>query len=57
MGLIREPRGIDFFVDPRPLTKEEKKRISEFIQADKRKRAKGKQRRPKKLEHRKFIVA
>ena len=37
MGLIKEPREIDFYVDPRPLTKEEEKRISDFIKADKKK--------------------
>jgi hypothetical protein len=31
MGLIREPKGVDFFVDPTPLTNEEKARISEII--------------------------
>ena len=37
MGLIKEPEGIDFFVDSRPLTKEEEKMISDFIKADKKK--------------------
>ncbi|MGB8492067.1 MAG: hypothetical protein WCE64_13505 [Bacteroidales bacterium] len=37
MGLIKEPKEIDFYVDPRPLTKEEEKRISDFIKADKKK--------------------
>ncbi len=48
MGFIREPQGVDFFVDPRPLTAEEKKRISAFIKADRLKRAKLKQRRYKR---------
>jgi len=38
MGLIREPLDVDFYVDPRPLTKEDKKMISDFIKADKQKR-------------------
>ncbi|PIX36634.1 MAG: hypothetical protein COZ59_00035, partial [Bacteroidetes bacterium CG_4_8_14_3_um_filter_31_14] len=38
MGLIREPLDVDFFVDPRPLTDNEKKMISDFIKADKEKR-------------------
>lgn len=38
MGLIREPLDVDFFVDPRPLTKKEQKMISDFIKADKEKR-------------------
>ena len=37
MGLIKEPKGIDFYVDSRPLTKEEEKKISDFIKADKKK--------------------
>ena len=31
MGYIREPAGIDFVVDPTPLTKEDRKKISEII--------------------------
>ena len=38
MGLIREPLEVDFFVDPKPLTKKEQKMISDFIKADKEKR-------------------
>lgn len=40
MGLIREPKEIDFYVDPRPLTIEDEKAISEYIKADKEKRRK-----------------
>jgi len=40
MGLIREPLDIDFFVDPKPLTKNELKLISDYIKADKEKRSK-----------------
>lgn len=39
MGLIKEPLDVDFVVDPRPLTKNEQLAISEFIKADKAKRA------------------
>lgn len=31
MGHIKEPEGVDFIVDPTPLTTEERKRISEII--------------------------
>ncbi|MBN8720515.1 MAG: hypothetical protein J0H85_13770 [Sediminibacterium magnilacihabitans] len=31
MGHIKEPAGIDFVVDPTPLTKEDRKKISEII--------------------------
>lgn len=38
MKLIKEPLDVDFVVDPRPLTKDEEKAISDFIRADKEKR-------------------
>ena len=31
MGYIREPVGVDFFVDPKPLTAADRKKISEII--------------------------
>lgn len=31
MGYIKEPEGVDFVVDPTPLTKIERERISEII--------------------------
>jgi hypothetical protein len=31
MGYIKEPEGVDFFVDPTPLTVEDRKKISEII--------------------------
>ncbi len=40
MGLIKEPSNVDFVVDPRPLTEKERKMISDFIKADKLKKAK-----------------
>jgi hypothetical protein len=39
MGLIKEPLNVDFVVDPRPLTEKERKMISDFIKADKSKKA------------------
>jgi hypothetical protein len=38
MGLIGEPLEVDFFFDPKPLTKKEHQLISDFIKADKGKR-------------------
>jgi len=38
MTLTKEHIDYDLFVDPKPLTKAEKKRISDFIKADKEKR-------------------
>lgn len=46
MGLIKEPKDIDFYVDPRPLTVKEQKMISDFIKADK---IKGKRRKRIKM--------
>ncbi|KAA6303069.1 MAG: hypothetical protein EZS26_000672 [Candidatus Ordinivivax streblomastigis] len=37
MGYIREPEGIDFIINGKPLTDKEKQAISEFIKADKMK--------------------
>ena len=31
MGHVKEPQGVDFFVDSRPLTQEEKQQISDAI--------------------------
>lgn len=31
MGYIKEPAGINFVVDPKPLTTEDRKKISEII--------------------------
>lgn len=38
MGIIREPLDVDFYVESRPLTKEEQKKISDYIKSDKQKR-------------------
>ena len=50
MGLIKEPLDVDFVVDPRPLTKKEELAISEFIKADKEKRALLEKRPAKKMK-------
>ena len=42
MARIKELLEVDFFVDPKPLTEVEQKRISEYIKTDKEKRAKHK---------------
>ena len=38
MGLVREPEGVDFVVNSRPLTKKEQEALSNFIKQDKEKR-------------------
>ena len=45
MGLIKEPLDVDFYVDPRPLTKDEREKISQHIREYKAKMAKRKSRR------------
>ena len=39
MGYIKEPYGVDFVINGKPLTDKQKKAISQFIQADKAKNA------------------
>ena len=53
MGLIKEPLDIDFVVDSRPLTKKEELTISEFIKADKEKRALSSKRKSKTAKSKK----
>ena len=38
MGLIREPEGVDFVINSRPLTKKEQEALSKFIKEDKAQR-------------------
>ncbi|MBX9784620.1 MAG: hypothetical protein K2X48_15125 [Chitinophagaceae bacterium] len=44
MGLIKEPLNVDFYVDPKPLTKKEREAISKHIREYKEKMAKNKRR-------------
>jgi hypothetical protein len=39
MRHINEPIELDLFVDPKPLTEADRKRISDYIKVDKEKRA------------------
>ena len=41
MKLFEEPLDVDFYVDSRPLTKEEEELISEFIRLSKLKKSEG----------------
>lgn len=40
MGLIKEPEGVDFVIQSRPLTKKEEALLSKFIREQKAKQAK-----------------
>ena len=42
MGLIREPKDVDFYMIDKPWTEKEKKELSAFIKARKEQRAKKK---------------
>ena len=48
MGHIKEPKGVDFFIQSDPLTIKEKKEISEFIK--KRKQLISKKNTHKKID-------
>ncbi len=39
MGYIKEPKGVDFIIQSKPLTDKERKEISKFIQEYKTKNA------------------
>ena len=57
MGHIKEPDGVDFIINGKPLTDKEKKAISAFIKADKEKIAKQKLRRKKSAISKKLVPA
>ncbi|MHC8947892.1 hypothetical protein [Sphingobacterium hungaricum] len=38
MGYIKEPEGIDFEINGKPLTEKQKNEISEFIKADQKRK-------------------
>ena len=48
MGFIREPDGVDFFVQNKQFTKTDKEELSRIIQRDKRKNELAKKRARKK---------
>ena len=56
MGHIKEPKGVDFIIDSKPLTDEEKKVISDFIRKDKEmllaKKTVAKRMKPEKTKER-----
>jgi hypothetical protein len=57
MGHIKEPDGVDFIINGKPLTDKEKKAISEFIKADKEKIARQKLRKAKSANSKKLVTA
>jgi len=57
MGHIKEPDGVDFIINGKPLTDKERKAISEFIKADKEKIAKQKLHKTKNAKSKKLVTA
>jgi hypothetical protein len=56
MGYIKEPKGVDFVINGKPLTDKEKKAISEFIKADKEKMARQKLAKKKNAQSKKLVT-
>lgn len=56
MGYVKEPDGIDFVVNGKPLTDEQKQAVSAFIKADKERLEKLKARRKKSKERKKDLI-
>ncbi len=57
MGHIKEPDGVDFIINGKPLTDKERKAISEFIKADKEKIARLKLRKAKSANSKRLVTA
>ncbi len=57
MGHIKEPDGVDFIINGKPLTDKERKAISEFIKADKEKITRQKLRKAKSTNSKKLVTA
>jgi hypothetical protein len=57
MGHIKEPGGVDFIINGKPLTEKEKQAISEFIKADKAKIARQKLRKKRTSNIKKLVPA
>jgi hypothetical protein len=51
MGLIREPKGVDFIIKSRSLSKKDEERLSAFIRASKIKNKQVKTRKLKRASH------
>lgn len=56
MGHIKEPEGVDFVINGKPLTEKQQQAISEFIQADKERLKKQKARKSRTTVKKKVTV-
>ena len=57
MGHIKEPDGVDFIINGKPLTDKERQAISEFIKSDKEKIARQKLRKAKSVKSKKLVTS
>jgi hypothetical protein len=51
MGYVKEPEGIDFVIQGKPLTVQQKQALSEYIKADKKKQAQSKTANKKSIKY------
>jgi len=56
MGYIKEPDGVDFIINSKPLTEKQKQAISAFIKADKERIANLKTRKTKSTNRQQGIA-
>lgn len=56
MGYIKEPDGVDFIINSKPLTEKQKEAISAFIKADKERIANLKTRKTKSANRQQGIA-
>lgn len=56
MGYIKEPDGVDFIINSKPLTEKQKEAISAFIKADKERIANLKTRKTKSTNRQQGIA-
>ncbi len=56
MGYIKEPDGVDFVINGKPLTEKQQQAISDFIQADKERLKKLKARKARTAVRKKLTV-
>ena len=57
MGIIREPKGVDFVIQSPPLTEQERKEISDFIKMRKLQKLAQKESLSKKKDETQRIMA
>ena len=57
MGHIKEPKGVDFIIESKPYTDEERKLISEFIRKDiEKQKAKASKKRKRVVKKKRVVL-